>query len=145
MNFCFELTAVGFLGLGFPAVQRKTNGAYPRPRVLPVGKTAFIASKLGLFLLSDLVFATLLTVINLGIPVGCPCCRTFLLQTGILSMFMALAGFFARCCCPVSGNFLYCILFWRFSLQLPYFLRDRRGLPGIDKVSPHVSLCCYGK
>lgn len=127
----FELTAVGFLGLASLLFKEKQMGLIRVHGVLPVSKTAFIVSKLGLFLLSDLVFATLLTVINLGIPVGLSVLPHVLLQTGILSMFMALAGFFARCCCPVSGNFLYCILFWRFSLQLPYFLRDRRGLPGI--------------
>ena len=79
----FELTAVGFLGLASLLFKEKQMGLIRVHGVLPVGKTAFIVSKLGLFLLSDLVFATLLTVINLGIPMGLSVLPHVLLQTGI--------------------------------------------------------------
>ena len=55
-------------------------------------KNLFILSKLAIFLLSDLLFAILLTVLNVGLPDAGPILPAVLLQTGVLSLIMALAG-----------------------------------------------------
>ncbi len=124
----FELTAVGFLGLASLLFKEKQMGLIRVHGVLPVGKTAFIVSKLGLFLLSDLVFATLLTVINLGIPVGLPVLPHVLLQTGILSMFMALAGFFCALLLPGFRQFSLLYLVLAVFITTPVFLAGQTGI-----------------
>ncbi len=50
-------------------------------------------SKLTAFLLSDLVFAALLTLLNVGIVDAVELLPAVLMQTGILSLTMALIGF----------------------------------------------------
>lgn len=82
----FELAAVGFLGIASMLFKEKQMGIIRVHGVLPVSKTAFILSKLCLFLLSDLVFSILLTVINLGISEGLSVLPRVCLQTGILSL-----------------------------------------------------------
>ena len=64
----FELAAVGFLGLAAMLFKEKDMGVIRIHAVIPVQRNAFILSKLGLILLSDLVFSAMLTLINLG---GC--------------------------------------------------------------------------
>ena len=62
--------------------------------ILPVNKAVFILSKLLVFLLSDLVFTVFLTVLNLGLRHGIAVLPAVLIQAGILSLIMALTGFF---------------------------------------------------
>ena len=90
----FELAAVGFLGLAAMLFKEKDMGVIRIHAVIPVQRNAFILSKLGLILLSDLVFSTMLTLINLGAAEGLAVLPAVLMQAGILSLLMALAGFF---------------------------------------------------
>ncbi|HCX57423.1 MAG TPA: ABC transporter permease, partial [Sphingobacterium sp.] len=90
----FELAAVGFLGLASTLFKEKYMGVIRIHGVMPISKSLFIFSKLILFLLADLVFAFLLTVINLGLEAGFSVLPAILVQTVILSIIMALAGFF---------------------------------------------------
>ena len=124
----FELAAVGFLGLASMLFKEKQMGIIRVHGVLPVSKTAFILSKLSLFLLSDLVFATLLTVINLGVPEGLSVLPHILLQTGILSVFMALAGFFCAVLLPDFKQFSLLYLVLAVFITTPVFLAGQTGI-----------------
>lgn len=124
----FELAAVGFLGLASMLFKEKHMGMIRVHGVLPVSKTAFIVSKLSLFLLSDLVFATFLTVINLGVPAGLSVLPHVCLQTGILSVFMALAGFFCAVLLPDFRQFSLLYLVLAIFITTPVFLAGQTGM-----------------
>lgn len=61
--------------------------------VLPFPKSLFIISKIILFLLSDLVFAAWMVVLNIGFPDAAVILPAVLVQTAILSLIMSLTGF----------------------------------------------------
>lgn len=88
----FELAAVGFLGIAAVLFKEKGMGVIRVHAILPVRKDLFLLSKLAAFLLSDLAFAVLLTLLNVGATEGVAILPTVLLQTAILSLVMALAG-----------------------------------------------------
>ncbi len=87
----FELAAVGFLGIAAVLFKEKGMGVIRVHAVLPVRKDLFLLSKLAVFLLSDLAFAVLLTLLNVGLA-GAAILPNLLLQTVILSLIMALVG-----------------------------------------------------
>ena len=60
--------------------------------ILPLQKNLFILSKLAVFLLSDLVFAILLTVLNVRVLDTASILPAVLLQTALLSLIMTLTG-----------------------------------------------------
>ena len=88
----FELAAVGFLGIAAVLFQEKGMGVIRVHAILPVRKGLFLLSKLAVFMLSDLAFAVLLTLLNVGIADGASVLPAVLLQTAILSLMMALVG-----------------------------------------------------
>ncbi|USF27418.1 hypothetical protein N510_002364 [Firmicutes bacterium ASF500] len=88
----FELAAVGFLGIAAVLFKEKGMGVIRVHAILPLQKDLFLLSKLAVFLLSDLVFAVLLTLLNTGIADGAAILPAVLLQTAILSLMMALVG-----------------------------------------------------
>ena len=88
----FELAAVGFLGIAAVLFKEKGMGVIRVHAILPVQKDLFLLSKLAVFLLSDLVFAVLLTLLNVGLGDGAAVLPAVLLQTAILSLMMALVG-----------------------------------------------------
>ena len=88
----FELAAVGFLGIAAVLFQEKGMGVIRVHAILPLQKNLFLLSKLMVFLLSDLAFAVLLTLLNVGLADGAALLPAVLLQTAILSLMMALAG-----------------------------------------------------
>lgn len=88
----FELAAVGFLGIAAVLFKEKSMGVIRVHTVLPVRKDLFLLSKLAVFLLSDLAFAVLLTLLNVGLNDGAAVLPAVLLQTAILSLMMALVG-----------------------------------------------------
>ena len=88
----FELAAVGFLGIAAVLFKEKGMGVIRVHAILPVRKDLFLLSKLAVFLLSDLAFAVLLTLLNMGIADGAAILPAVLLQTAILSLMMALVG-----------------------------------------------------
>ncbi len=88
----FELAAVGFLGIAAVLFREKGMGVIRVHAILPLRKDLFLLSKLAVFLLSDLVFAALLTLLNVGFSDGAVLLPAVLLQTAILSLMMALVG-----------------------------------------------------
>ena len=88
----FELAAVGFLGIAAVLFKEKGMGVIRVHASLPLRKNLFLLSKLAVFLLSDLVFAALLTLLNVGLSGGVVLLPAVLLQTAILSLMMALVG-----------------------------------------------------
>lgn len=88
----FELAAVGFLGIASVLFKEKSMGIIRVHAILPLQKNLFLLSKLAVFLLSDLVFAVLLTLLNVGFADGAAVLPAVLLQTTILSLIMALLG-----------------------------------------------------
>ena len=88
----FELAAVGFLGIAAVLFKEKGMGVIRVHAILPVRKDLFLLSKLAVFLLSDLAFAVLLTLLNTGLTDGAAVLPAVLLQTAILSLMMALVG-----------------------------------------------------
>lgn len=124
----FELAAVGFLGLASLLFKEKQMGIIRVHGVLPVSKTAFILSKLILFLFSDLVFSVLLTVINLGISEGLAMLPYILLQAGILSLIMALVGFLCAILLPDFKQFSLLYLILAVFITTPVFLSGQTGI-----------------
>ena len=61
----FELAAVGFLGIAAVLFKEKGMGVIRVHAILPLRRELFLLSKLAVFLLSDLAFAILLTLLNL--------------------------------------------------------------------------------
>ena len=88
----FELAAVGFLGIAAVLFKEKGMGVIRVHAILPVRKDLFLLSKLAVFLFSDLAFAVLLTLLNMGPADGTAILPAVLLQTAILSLIMALVG-----------------------------------------------------
>ena len=126
----FELAAVGFLGLASTLFKERQMGMIRVHGVLPVSRTAFILSKLILFLLSDLIFSALLTVINLGVAEGLSVLPHVCLQAGILSLLMA-AGF--------QTVFLVISRPGGFHHNTGFPCGTDWHYPGRNKVSSHVS------
>lgn len=88
-----EIIAVGFLGIASVLFKEKQMGVIRVHAVLPFQKGLFIVSKITVFLVSDLVFAVLLAVLNLGFSDAAVLLPAILVQTAILSLIMALVGF----------------------------------------------------
>ena len=88
-----EIVAVGFLGIASVLFKEKQMGVIRVHAVLPLKKNLFILSKIIIFLLADLIFAALMTVFNIGIADTIHILPAVLVQTAILSLIMALAGF----------------------------------------------------
>ena len=88
-----EIVAVGFLGIASVLFKEKQMGVIRVHAVLPLKKSLFILSKLAVFLVSDLVFAVLLTLLNVGFFDTIHILPAVLVQTAILSLIMALMGF----------------------------------------------------
>ncbi len=88
----FELAAVGFLGIAAVLFKEKGMGVIRVHAILPLQKELFLLSKLAVFLLCDLAFAVLLTLLNIGPADGAAVLPAVLLQTAFLSLVMALVG-----------------------------------------------------
>ena len=88
----FEIAAVGFLGIAAVLFKEKGMGVIRVHAILPLRKDLFLLSKLAVFLLSDLVFAVLLILLNTGLADGTVVLPAVLIQTAILSLMMALVG-----------------------------------------------------
>lgn len=124
----FELSAVGFLGLASILFKEKQMGVIRVHGILPASRTQFICSKLLLLLLSDLVFAALLTVLNLGLPQGMAVLPAVLIQTGILSLLMASAGFLCAVRLPDFKQFSLLYLVIAVFVTTPVFLSGQTGI-----------------
>lgn len=88
-----EIVAVGFLGIASVLFKEKQMGVIRVHAIMPLKKSLFVFSKVFLFLLTDLAFATLMILFNIGLAEAGGILPGVLLQTAILSMIMALVGF----------------------------------------------------
>lgn len=123
----FELSAVGFLGLASMLFKEKQMGVIRVHGILPVSRAAFIVSKLALLLVSDLAFTAILTLANLGFPAGLSVLPGVFVQAGILSLLMALTGFF--CAVRLAGfrQFSLFYLVLAIFITTPVFLAEQTG------------------
>lgn len=124
----FELSAVGFLGLASLLFKEKQMGVIRIHAILPVSKNEFILSKLILFLLSDLIFAAFLTVVNLGTGEGLAALPGVLVQAGILSLIMTLTGFLCAVVLPDFKQFSLVYLVLAVFVTTPVFLTGQTGI-----------------
>lgn len=124
----FELAAVGFLGLASMLFKEKQMGIIRVHGVLPANKTVFILSKLCLFLLADIAFTIGLTIINLGFSAGLRTLPAVILQAGILSLIMALIGFFCAILLPDFKQFSLLYLVLAIFISTPVFLVGQTGV-----------------
>ncbi|MDE6604242.1 MAG: ABC transporter permease [Lachnospiraceae bacterium] len=88
-----EIVAVGFLGIASVLFKEKQMGVIRVHAIMPLSKSLFVFSKVFLFLLTDLIFAALMTLFNVGPKEAGGILPAVLIQTGILSLIMALTGF----------------------------------------------------
>lgn len=88
----FEITAVGFLGSAAVLFKEKAMGVIRVHAILPLRNHLFILSKAAVFLLSDLIFALLFTLVNIHPAEATAILPAVLLQTALLSLIMALIG-----------------------------------------------------
>lgn len=124
----FELSAVGFLGLASLLFKEKQMGVTRVHGILPVSKAAYILSKLLLFVVSDLLFAALLTLVNLGVPEGITVLPAVLIQAGILSLIMALLGFCFAVLLADFRQFSLVYLVLAIFICTPVFLAGQTGI-----------------
>lgn len=97
-----EIAAVGFLGIASVLFKEKQMGVIRIHAIMPLKKSLFLCSKVFLFLLTDFIFAALMTLINVGLTEAGGILPAVLIQTGILSLIMALMGF---CCTMLLKDF----------------------------------------
>ncbi len=97
-----EIVAVGFLGIASVLFKEKQMGVIRVHAIMPLKKSLFVFSKIFLFLLTDLVFAALMILFNVGLAEAGGILPGVLLQTAILSLIMALVGFG---CTMLLGDF----------------------------------------
>ena len=88
-----EIVAVGFLGVASVLFKEKQMGVIRVHAIMPLYNGLFVFSKVFLFLATDLAFAVLMTLFNVGPREAGGVLPAVLTQTGILSLIMALTGF----------------------------------------------------
>lgn len=118
----FEIAAVGFLGIAAVLFKEKGMGVIRVHAILPLRKNLFILSKLAIFLLSDLVFAILLTVLNVGLLDTASILPAVLLQTALLSVIMALTGLICALLLNDFRQFTLAYLLITIFVATPVFL-----------------------
>lgn len=126
----FELSAVGFLGLASVLFKEKQMGVIRVHGILPLAKSAFILSKIGLFFLCDIVFAILLTWLNIGVAQSFAILPGILIQAGILSLIMAFIGFFCAVFLPDFKQFSLFYLVLAVFVTTPVFFAGQTGVSG---------------
>lgn len=118
----FEIAAVGFLGIAAVLFKEKGMGVIRVHAILPLSKNLFILSKLVIFLLSDLIFAILLTVLNVGLSDTASILPAVLLQTALLSLIMALTGLICALLLKDFRQFTLAYLLIAVFVSTPVFL-----------------------
>ena len=88
-----EIVAVGFLGIASVLFKEKQMGVIRVHAIMPLPRNLFIFSKIFLFLLTDLIFVALMTLLNVGLAGAGSILPAVLVQTAILSLIMTLSGF----------------------------------------------------
>ncbi len=89
-----EIIAVGFLGIASVLFKEKQMGVIRVHAIMPFWKSLFVLSKVFLFLVADLLFALLLVILNIGFAEAGRIMPAVSVYTAILSVIMALSGFY---------------------------------------------------
>lgn len=118
----FEIAAVGFLGIAAVLFQEKKMGVIRVHAVLPLQKNLFLLSKLVIFLMSDLIFAILLTAFNIGLSDTISLLPAVLCETAILSLVMALTGLACALLLKDFRQFTLAYLLIAIFVSTPVFL-----------------------
>lgn len=118
----FEIVAIGFLGIASLLFKEKQMGVIRVHGILPMKRSLFILSKLWIFLISDLCFAFLLVVINIGLSTTWAILPEILLQTCMLSIIMTLLGFGCTMLFSDFKQFTVGYLFITLLMVTPVFL-----------------------
>ena len=132
----FELAAVGFLGIAAVLFKEKGMGVIRVHAILPLQKDLFLLSKLAVFLLSDLVFAVLLPLLNTGLADGAAVLPAVLIQTAILSLLMALVGLFCALLLKDFRQFTLAYLVIAIFAATPVFLSANTSVK-FDRIHYH--------
>lgn len=88
----FEIVFVGFIGIASLVFKERQMGVLKVYNILPAKIHSFIFSKISLFLLSDLLFCSVLIGINLGVNAIFEIVPRIFLHIAFLSGIMALCG-----------------------------------------------------
>ena len=102
--------------------KEKNMGVIRVHAILPLRKNLFILSKLAIFLLSDLVFAILLTALNVGMRDTASILPAVLFQTTLLSLIMALTGLICALLLKDFRQFTLAYLLIAVFVATPVFL-----------------------
>ncbi len=132
----FELAAVGFLGIAAVLFKEKGMGVIRVHAILPLRKELFLLSKLTVFLLSDLVFAVLLTLLNVGLSDGAAVLPAVLFHTALLSLMMALVGLLCALLLKDFRQFTLAYLVIAIFAATPIFLSANTSVK-FDWISHH--------
>lgn len=132
----FEIAAVGFLGIAAVLFKEKSMGVIRVHAILPLQKNLFLLSKLVIFLLSDLVFAILLTMLNVGLRDTGSILPGVLLQTALLSLIMALTGLICALLLKDFRQFTLAYLLIAIFVATPVFLSANTAVK-LDWISFH--------
>lgn len=132
----FELTAVGFLGIAAVLFKEKSMGVIRVHAVLPLRSDLFLLSKLFIFLISDLGFAALLTLLNVGLSEGTAVLPAVLLQTAGLSLIMTLTGLLCSLLLKDFRQFTLAYLMIALFAATPVFLSANTSIK-FDWISLH--------
>ena len=95
---------------------------------MPLSGHMLILSKLALFLLADIVFAVLLTLVNVGFTAGMVVLPAVMIQTAILSIIMALVGFCCAVHLPDFKQFSLLYLVLAVFITTPVFLAGQTSV-----------------
>lgn len=132
----FELSAVGFLGIAAVLFKEKSMGVIRIHAILPLRKNLFLLSKLTVFLLSDLIFAFFLTLVNIGFSDAIAVIPAVLIQTTILSLIMALIGLLCALLLKDFRQFTLAYLIIAIFASTPVFLSANTSIK-LDWINYH--------
>lgn len=124
----FELTAVGFLGIAGLQYKEKQMGVLRLQSVLPVDRKWFVLTRLGLCVIADLVFAGLLTLLNLGLSAGWSVMSDVIIQTVLLSLIMTQLGFCLALYLPDFKQFSLLYFLLVITITTPIFIHAQTGI-----------------
>lgn len=118
----FEITTISFLGIAALFFKEKNLGVLKVYGVMPASKLLFISSKILIFSLMELLFVTLINLINLGYGYSLQVYFDLILQIAILSPMMVLLGFFFSLVYKNFKQFVYAYTVIIMAMTSPVFL-----------------------
>ncbi len=136
-----EIVAVGFLGIASVLFKEKQMGVIRVHAIMPFWGSLFVFSKIFLFLLTDLVFAALMALFNVGLPEAGDIFPAVLIQTGILSLIMALTGFGCTTLLKDFRQFSLVYLVIALFTSTPVFLSANTAIK-MDWIDYYICVVC---